>query len=51
MPNPVDTDYSAYVIWAYAIGATGLGGVLAWTVIRLTVAKRKLEQAEKDDTP
>lgn len=51
MPIHVDTDYTAYVVWAYAIGAVGLGGVLAWTVLRLTAARRKLEQAEKDDTP
>lgn len=46
---PIDTDYSGYVIWAYAMGAAGLLGVLGWTVNRLVNAKRKLDQAEKED--
>ena len=51
MPIPVDTDYSAYVITGYAIGAVGLIGMFVWTVLRLVAAQQKLEQAEKDDTP
>ena len=30
--TPIDTNYDGYVIWAYAMGAAGLLGVLAWTV-------------------
>ena len=47
--TPIDTDYSGYVIWAYAMGAAGLLGVLLWTVSRLINAKRKLDEAERDD--
>jgi hypothetical protein len=49
--TPIDTDYSGYVIWAYVMGAAGLLGVLAWTVSRLASAKRRLDEAEKDDAP
>lgn len=47
--TPIDTDYSGYVIWAYAMGGAGLLGVLIWTVNRLVSARRKLDEAEKDD--
>ena len=49
MPIPLDTDYTAYVVTGYTIGAVGLIGMLVWTVLRLSAARRKLEQAEKDD--
>jgi hypothetical protein len=49
--TPIDTDYSGYVIWAYAMGAAGLIGVLAWTVNRLMKTKRKLDEAEREDAP
>ena len=47
--TPIDTNYDGYVIWAYAMGAAGLLGVLAWTVSRLISAKRKLDEAERED--
>lgn len=49
MPITVDTDYTAFVVWGYAVGVLGLAGVTLWTVLRLMAAKRKLQQAEKDD--
>lgn len=49
MPVTVDTDYTAYLAFAYGAGAVGLLGVTIWTVHRLIAARRKLEQAEKDD--
>jgi hypothetical protein len=51
MPVTVDTDYTAYVVFAYSAGAIGLLGITLWTVLRLIAAHRKLEQAEKDDAP
>lgn len=47
--TPIDTNYDGYVIWAYAMGAAGLLGVMLWTVNRLVVAKRKLDEAERED--
>ncbi len=49
MPVIVDTDYTAYVVVGYAVGAVGLLGLTIWTVLRLIAARRKLEHAEKDD--
>lgn len=49
MPVTVDTDYTAYVVFGYAVGAISLLGLTIWTVLRLIAAQRKLEQAEKDD--
>lgn len=46
----VDTDYTAFVVWGYSIGAAGLLGVLAWTVLRLRAAQKRLAEAEKDET-
>ena len=47
--TPIDTNYDGYVIWAYALGAAGLLGVLLWTVNRLINARRKLDEAERED--
>lgn len=47
--TPIDTNYDGYVIWAYAMGAAGLLGVMLWTVNRLANAKRKLDEAERED--
>jgi len=49
MPVTVDTDYTTFVVFGYAVGAIGLAGVTLWTVLRLMKAQRKLEQAEKED--
>lgn len=49
MPVTVDTDYTAFVVWGYAVGVLGLAGVTIWTVLRLMKAQRQLQQAEKDD--
>lgn len=50
MPT-VDTDYTVYVVWGYAVGILALAGVTLWTVLRLMKAHRQLQQAEKDDAP
>ncbi len=47
--TPIDTDYSGFVTWAYAMGGGGLLGLLLWTVSRLSKAKQKLDEAERDD--
>lgn len=49
MPVTVDTDYTAFVVFAYGAGGAGLIGVTIWTVLRLIAAQRKLAQAEKDE--
>ncbi|MDP3736213.1 MAG: heme exporter protein CcmD [Hyphomonadaceae bacterium] len=45
--------YAPYVLWSYGIAAVVLLGLVAWTLFRITNAKKKLDAVEpkKDDTP
>lgn len=47
--NPIDTDYSAYVNAVYLIAIGALLAVCAWSVFRLTNARRKLSEAEASE--
>jgi heme exporter protein CcmD len=39
------------VLTSYGIAAVVLTGLIIWSVMRLSNARRKLAEAEKDDTP
>jgi heme exporter protein CcmD len=43
--------YAPYVWWAYGLAAAVLGGLIVWSLLRASRAKRELEAAEKDDNP
>jgi len=45
--------YAPYVFWSYGIAGAVLVGLVAWTLWRITNAKKKLDAAEpkKDDSP
>jgi heme exporter protein CcmD len=43
--------YTPYVLTSYGIAAVELTGLIIWSVMRLSNARRKLAEAEKDDTP
>lgn len=47
--TPIDVDYSAYVIAAYGVAIAMLVALSAWSVARITAARRKLTEAEKDE--
>lgn len=42
--------YAPYIWWAYGVAAVILGGLVLWTILRITGAKKKLDAIEKDDT-
>ena len=41
--------YTPYVLTSYGIAAVVLTGLIIWSVMRLSNARRKLAEAEKDD--
>lgn len=41
--------YTPYVLSAYAIAATVLVGLLVWSIVRVTNARKKLDSVEKDE--
>ncbi|MDZ4761982.1 MAG: heme exporter protein CcmD [Alphaproteobacteria bacterium] len=41
--------YAPYVFWCYGIAAALLIGVVAWSVLRVTRARQKLDAFEKPD--
>lgn len=43
--------YTPYVLTSYGIAAVVLAGLIIWSLIRLSRARRKLAEAEKDETP
>ena len=43
--------YTPYVLTSYAIAAVVLTGLIIWSLMRLAKARRKLAEAEKDETP
>jgi heme exporter protein CcmD len=43
--------YTPYVLTSYGIAAVVLTGLIIWSVMRLSRARRKLAEAEKDETP
>jgi heme exporter protein CcmD len=47
--NPVDIDYSGYVIGAYGVAITALLVLLGWSVSRVATARKRLAEAEKDE--
>lgn len=43
--------YTPYVLTSYGIAAVVIIGLIVWSVLRLSNARRKLAEAERDDTP
>ena len=43
--------YTPYVLTSYGIAAAVIVGLIVWSVVRLSNARRKLAEAERDDTP
>ena len=43
--------YTPYVLTSYGIAAVVIVGLIVWSVVRLSNARRKLAEAERDDTP
>ncbi|MFZ4685551.1 MAG: heme exporter protein CcmD [Hyphomonadaceae bacterium] len=43
--------YTPYVLTSYGIAAVVLAGLIIWSLMRLSRARRKLAEAEKDETP
>lgn len=45
--------YAPYVFWSYGIAAVVLFSLVAWTVLRIINARKKLDAVEpkKDDAP
>lgn len=43
--------YTPYVLTSYGIAAVVIIGLIVWSVARLNNARRKLAEAERDDTP
>jgi heme exporter protein CcmD len=43
--------YTPYVLTSYGIAAVVIIGLIVWSVVRLSNARRKLAEAERDDTP
>ncbi len=47
--NPVDVDYNGYVIGAYGVAIVALLVLLVWSMSRVTSARKRLTEAEKDE--
>lgn len=43
--------YTPYVLTSYGIAAVVLTALIVWSVVRLSHARRKLAEAERDDAP
>jgi heme exporter protein CcmD len=43
--------YTPYVLTSYGIAAVVITALIVWSVVRLSNARRKLAEAERDDTP
>jgi heme exporter protein CcmD len=43
--------YTPYVLTSYGIAAVVIAGLIIWSVMRLSNARRKLAEAEREDTP
>jgi heme exporter protein CcmD len=43
--------YTPYVLTSYAIGAVVIVGLIIWSALRVSNARRRLAEAEKEDTP
>jgi heme exporter protein CcmD len=43
--------YTPYVLTSYGIAAVVIVGLIIWSVMRVSKARRKLTEAERDDTP
>jgi heme exporter protein CcmD len=43
--------YTPYVLTSYGIAAVVIIGLIVWSVLRLSNARRKLAEAERDETP
>ena len=43
--------YTPYVLTSYGIAAVVITGLIVWSVVRLSNARRKLAEAERDDAP
>ena len=41
--------YTPYVLTSYGIAAVVIIGLFVWSLTRLSAAKRKLDEAEKED--
>ena len=43
--------YTPYVLTSYGIAAVVNTALIVWSVVRLSNARRKLAEAERDDAP
>lgn len=43
--------YTPYVLTSYGIAAVVIIGLIVWSVVRVSNARRKLAEAERDDAP
>lgn len=41
--------YTPYVLTSYGIAAVMIAGLIVWSVMRLSNARRKLAEAERDE--
>lgn len=43
--------YTPYVLTSYGIAAVVIIGLIIWSVVRVSNARRKLAEAEREDAP
>ncbi len=43
--------YTPYVLTSYGLAAVVITGLIIWSVVRVSNARKKLAEAERDDTP
>ncbi len=43
--------YTPYVLTSYGLAAVVITGLIIWSIVRVSNARKKLAEAERDDTP